>query len=143
MEVVTQWHPNGGRGAFSKKLGRAGWEDSQLAQKMPFEDWWAIQCEVLESSENYVVYLWDGLKVLGGAVLLPTYDAQVGKALSVWHQFLLPEARGSTRAWREVIRACEAAASLAGLRFLIWTHRDETTGRVYLKHKEVQNGKRC
>lgn len=137
MEVVTQWNPSGGLGVYSRGLGRAGWKDSILAQKLPFDEWWALQVEVLSSTENYVVSVRDSERVLGGAVLIPTYDAQVGKAMSVWHQFLVPEARGSTRVWREVLRACDAVTRESGLRFLIWTHRDEKSGRVYLKHKEV------
>lgn len=137
MEVITQWHPEGGLGHFSKKLGRAGWEDSKLAQKLHFDDWWTMQEQVLLTSENFIVSVREGRKTLGGAVLVPSMDAQVGMALSVWHQFLLVDQRGSYRVWREVIRACQDAAKQAGYRFIIWTHRDQESGRVYLKHKEV------
>lgn len=138
MQIITDWHPDGGLGHYTKELGLAGWEDSKLAQKLPFEDWWAIQCEVLDYTENYVVTLHDAEGVsVGGVVLIPAYDAQVGKALSVWHQFLRTEHRGSAKLWREVLRASEDCARHAGLRFIIWTHRDEKSGRVFLKHKEV------
>lgn len=140
MEVVTQWHPDGGRGAFTKSLGMAGWEDSKLAQKLTFEDWWKAQREVLLNSENYIITVRDGRKSVGGVVLIPAYDAQVGKAMSVWHQFLKAEYRGSSKLWREVLRAAEACTKHAGLKFIVWSHRNEETGRYYSTYKEVQNG---
>lgn len=141
MEVVTEWHPDGGLGHYTEDLAKAGWSDSKLAQKIPFEEFWKSQLEVLDYSENYIITVHgsEGVPV-GGVVLIPAYDAQVGKAMTVWHQYLKPEHRGSSRLWREVLRASETCTRHAGLRFIVWSHRNEETGRFYSTYKEVQYG---
>lgn len=134
--VILRHFPTGGLIGFHRALAHMGWRTSKLASKRPFLEWYADQKEVLATPHSKVSLL-DGKYVVGGIILMPSLDAQVGPCLMAFHQFLMEPYRGSYRAWREAIRLAEYAARDLGYKWLVWTHRDEDTGRIYLKHKEV------
>lgn len=135
---VQLWKfPEGGLDGYPPELGYLGWSDSKLCQTQGFPIWWAQQEEALRDSDHdKVVILKDG-QTLGGIVLVPGVDAQVGPALLAWHQFLNPHHRGSASLWRKVLMTARQAAAERGLKWLIWTHRDESSGRIFYTYKEV------
>lgn len=122
-----------------KGLGVSGWKDSKLASRIPFEDWWESQKEVFSGDHSKVI-IREGAIPVGTMVLVPGIDAQVGHSLLVYHQFLLHEYRGIPGLWRMAMRRAERACIERGLKWLVWTNRDEASGRIYYKYKEVQNG---
>lgn len=135
---VQLWKfPEGGMNGYPPELGLMGWMENPLCQSQEFPVWWAQQVAALESSDHdKVVILLNG-QTLGGIVLVPGQDAQVGDALFAWHQFIDPHHRGSARLYREVLRTAAQAARDRGLRWLIWTHIDPATRRIFYTYKEV------
>lgn len=134
---VELWKfPSGGINGFPPELGLLGWADSKLCQTQEFPVWWAQQVETLESMDHDKIVILRHGQTLGGIVLVPGMDAQVGPCLQAWHQFIDPHYRGEIP-WRSVLRLAEKATRERGLGWLVWTHRDESRGRIYLTHKEV------
>lgn len=135
---VQLWKfPEGGLNGYPPELGFMGWADSKLCQTQEFPVWWAQQVASLEDTDHDKVVILRNGQTLGGIVLVPGMDAQVGPCLLAWHQFLDPHHRGSFRLWREVLRTAARATRERGLKWLIWTHRDEASGRIFYTYKEV------
>lgn len=140
VKVRLKHFPTGGLTGFHKGLGAIGWKDSKLAQNLPFGEWWDVQREVMSQDHSKVTVI-DGKYAVGGIILVPSLDAQVGPALVAFHQFLMHRYRNSPGVWRAAIKLAMQAARDRGLRWLVWTHRDEGTGRIFYTYKEVQNGR--
>lgn len=141
VDKITLRHfPTGGLTGFHKALGHMGWRDSKLSQKTPFAEWWNWQKLVMSQDHSKVIFQ-DGRYAVGGILLVPSMDAQVGPCLIAYHQFLMERYRGSGSSWRIAIKLAMQAARDRGLRWLVWTHRDEGTGRIFYTYKEVQNGR--
>ena len=134
--VRLQHFPEGGQSGFSMHTGLDGWCDSALASKMPFEDWWKVQTAVMAGDHSKVI-IEAPHRDVGGILLVQSVDAQVGECLVAFHQFLHKDYRGASGLWRRVLRLAEQATRDRGLKWLVWTHRDEAAGRIYLTHKEV------
>lgn len=115
-----------------------GYYDSKLSQSISFEEWRHYQQQVLDGDHHEVVVkdIDSGL-VVGGILLTESLDAQVGRCLSAFHQFLLQEYRGSAKVWACALRLAREAAIERDIQFLVWTHRDEESGKFYITHKEV------
>lgn len=137
VSIQLRHHPTGGILGFPKGLGACGYRDSQLSRKaLPFEDWWENQKAVMAEDHSKVIVR-DGKMPVGGILLVAGLDAQVGEALVAYHQFLHKDYRGIPGLWRKVLRLAEKACRDRGLKWLIWTHRDESTGRIFYTYKEV------
>ena len=112
-----------------------GWRDSELARSRPFGYWLSVQHEALREP-HVQIRVYDGDYLVGACVLVDTLDAQVGPALLAWHQWMRPEYRGGL-VWRYIIKHAIRYCKDAGVDWLIWTHRDEKSGRIYQTYKEI------
>lgn len=136
VDLMLWKFPFGGLQGYPKELGFKGWSDSALCQRQPFEVWWEQQVDALETFDHDKVVLLVEDEPVGGIVLVPGMDAQVGNALFAWHQFITPHLRCKV-SYRKLLRLAEQATRDRNLRWLIWTHRDESTGRIFYTYKEV------
>lgn len=132
-----KWFPEGGSEGFPEELGYRGWWDSKLCRTVPFEVWWKRQETVMADLHCKIIVSDPKGNPCGGIVLIEGMDAQVGPALFCWHQYLDIEYRNSTGLWREVMRKAIEATRQSGLKWLVWSHRDESSGRIFYTYKEV------
>lgn len=134
---VQLWRfPTGGITGFPPELGFMGWADSKLCQSQEFPVWWAQQVQTLEGLDHDKVVVIRNGQTIGGIVLIPSVDAQVGQALHAFHQFIDPAHRHEVP-YRSILRRAEQAAQQRGLKWLVWTHRDESRGKIFYTYKEV------
>ncbi|UCR90935.1 hypothetical protein [Ralstonia phage RpY2] len=87
---------------------KAAWEGSPLAQRafLDWESYWQHQKKFHEGTQQAQIVLMDGETCVGGIVLHPCEDAQVGEALLALHTFILPAYRSvaNLKALREKAR---------------------------------------
>lgn len=141
-DAHLQEFPLGGTEGFPQELGLRGWQDSKLCQTVPFATWWERQLEVMAHAHFKIIVKDEPTgDSVGGIVLLEGSDAQVGPALFCWHQYLDEDYRNTPGLWRKVMRLAQEACRQSGLKWLIWSHRDEASGRIFYTYKEVQNGR--
>lgn len=141
-EPYLVWFDEGGSEGFPESLGLRGWEDSKLCQTVPFNVWWKRQ-QIIMEDQHFKIIVRDSSsgESVGGIVLLEGSDAQVGPALFCWHQYLDECYRNTPGLWRKVMRLAQEACRQSGIKWLIWSHRDEASGRIFYTYKEVQNGR--
>lgn len=135
VELVA--FPEGGTEGYPRSVGEVAWEESHLARSRPFWVWWAEQEAAMNQPHMKIIVRTPGGEPVGGMFIVEGMDAQVGHCLMAYHQFLLPEARKVPGVWRQVMRDYVQAAKLAGIPWIIWTHRDQATGKIYYRYKEV------
>ena len=137
-DATLQWFLEGGSEGFPEALGARGWADSKLCQTVPFRVWWERQEIVMEDVHAKIIIRDESTgDSVGGVVLLEGSDAQVGPALFCWHQYLDTDYRNTPGLWRKVMRLAIEATRQSGLKWLVWSHRDESSGRIFYTYKEV------
>lgn len=135
--------PQGGLGNFTEQLAFWAWEDSPLLQRAfptGFDFW--IHSQRFHSNLPQVQYSlhseWSNGPV-GGIVLSPTVDGQVGPCLVVVHSYLMPSYRGSLTLQRKLRKLALMECRTQSVRWLIIT-RQMPDGTQRITYKEVPNG---
>lgn len=122
LERVIKHNPSGGMHLFTEELGFAGWEQSHLSKTIPFEQWWNMQHEMLDNTQNVELFVRDSGRYVGGIVLVESEDAQIGKCITLFHQFLLPEYRNMPGLWREMFNICKDLTKSFGYSYMVHSH---------------------
>ncbi|AJT60832.1 hypothetical protein [Ralstonia phage phiITL-1] len=126
----------GGLGFMNEALVRSAWEGSPLAQRgfPTWESYWEYQKQFHADAYQVQIVILDGETCVGGIVLHPCEDAQVGECLLALHTFILPEYRSAAnlRTLREKARR---VAREAGIRWLVYPRG--TPEGVLHKYMEV------
>lgn len=134
--------PQGGMGLFTEQLAFWSWEDSPLLQRaFPYGfDFW-VHSQRYHSNLPQVQYaLADSSgEPVGGIVLTPTVDGQVGPCLVVVHSYLMPHVRGSLTLQRKLRKLALMECRTQSVRWLIIT-RQMPDGTQRITYKEVPNG---
>lgn len=130
---------------FTEQLAHWAWEDSPLLQAAhPSGDAFWVHSQRFHGSIPQVQFSLHDPKdppedCVGGIVLTPTVDGQVGNCLVVIHNFLMGPYRGSLSLQRRLLRLALQECRDMGVRWLIIT-RQMPDGTQRITYKEVPNG---